>query len=63
MTVRLDLWSKNMPILNKIPTYKWISNNNYWRRMLKNERKVRLVVKKYANSKQNTYIEMEIQQQ
>ena len=30
---------------------------------LKNDRKVRLVVKKYANFKQNTYIGMKIQKQ
>ena len=26
LTVRLDLWSKIMPILIKIPTFKWKSN-------------------------------------
>ena len=33
MTARLDLWSKSMPILNKIPTFKWKSNNNKWKRL------------------------------
>ena len=31
------------------------------RTMFRNDRKVRLVVKKYANSEQNTYIQMKIQ--
>ena len=28
MTVRLDLWSKIVTFLNKIPNFKWKSNNN-----------------------------------
>mgnify|MGYP005654521695 CR=1 FL=1 len=33
LTVRLDLWSKTMSILNKIPKIKWKSNNNDWKRL------------------------------
>ena len=41
---------------------KWKTESLFEKRtVFKNDRKVRLVVKKYANSKENTYIQMKIQ--
>ena len=42
---------------------KKLKTNSYFEKKttFKNDRKVSLVVKKYDNSKQNTYVQMEIQ--